>query len=232
MCRHAVRGFEEIRVRADFKIDSIEPARGLIGADVDVTIKGEGFGTSGSLNTGTDIDATDVHFTPKEIFAVFKIKSTAAGGNHSIKVIVAGKEHSADFFVQIPTRLRRDSITGLIDQQGGCGAYRTVSYTLLDQAGQPIDVDGVVDEILSNYSGPPDKAPKAVSANMLGGRVDDLVGYDTATPDCPPPFTATVTQNLSAKIGAVSYAMTTTNSLSVGRDSAGGKFVNITIVRP
>ena len=92
-----------------------------------------------------------------------------------------------NFFVRIPSRLRRDSLSDLVDEPGGCGATRTVQYTLLDQTGQIIDTDASVKEVLSAFSAPPGVKPvEAAQENFVVGRLADGVGY--GIPQCPGPF--------------------------------------------
>ena len=150
------------------------------------------------------------------------------------KVTIGKIEHTVNFFVQIPTRLQRDSISNLIDQPGGCGVTRQISYTLLDQAGRVIDTDDTADEIISNYSGPEGlKPPETSPVTFTAGTLNDKVGYGTKTTDCPPPFTATATQNFILRTAATkSYSLSTTNLISMGRDSSGAKFVSVTITTP
>ncbi len=237
--------FEEISVRVDFKIDSIEPDRCLIGADVDVTIKGDGFGTSGTLNTGANIEATDVHFTPREIFAVFKIKSAAAGGNHSIKVTIAGKEHSVDFFVQIPTSLQQDSISPITvvdpgpgpigDVPNACGAYRKIVYAVLDQGNPKQTIRGsisVTETVVSiTDSG---RQPFVLTQNTdENGRIEDLLALFRVHPICPGNGQSeSVRQTFSAKVAGRDFMLTTVKRIEYAKSSTGSYSINVVTENP
>jgi hypothetical protein len=131
-------------------------------------------------------------------------------------------------FVAVPTRLSRDSYSDLKDL-GGCGAKRDISYTLLDQKDDPIEEDVTLKEVISNFSGPEGlKPPTETSVVMNAGSANDVVGYNIALP-CPPPFTASMTQSFKVIKDSTTYALSTTNAISMGRNSDGTKFVNVTI---
>lgn len=135
--------------------------------------------------------------------------------------------NSMNFFVQIPTSARRNSISQLMDQQGGYGAFRDLNYTLLDQAGQAIIVDVEVSEVFSNITksdpGIPNPTPITIQANAE--EFNDRLGY--LIPSCPPPFTVSFTQKFTVKIGQTTYNLNNSNSISYGRDAQGNKFVNV-----
>ena len=133
-----------------------------------------------------------------------------------------------NFFVQVPTKLRRNSMSALQDE-GGCGAVRNLSYTLLDQNGDPIDTNGTISEGVSSFSGPPGvQPPLETQRTMSHGTFPDIVGYNIAT--CPPPFTATFVQSFTVHLNTAghAWALSSQNSVSMGRTSAGAKFVDIT----
>jgi hypothetical protein len=217
------------------KINSISPARGLQGVAYGVTITGAGFRSPASVTAaGTGIAVSEVHVgSSTEIIATFTVAGDAAGGNHAVTVTVSGQtSNSVNFYVQIPTKLRRDSITALQNQQGGCGATKTLEYTLLDQAGQIIADDLTVREVFSDFTstpaGLPPPTPRAPEANA--GHLVDTIGYEI--PTCPPPFTVSVTQTFTVTVGQTTYNLTTTNSVSYGRDASGNKFVTVTNTVP
>lgn len=202
-----------------------------------MNLVGTGFGNTKNKVTvqvgGTGISVVVDAVTTREILATFTIAANAEVGNHAVSVKVGNQpSNSVNFFVQVPTRLRRDSISALMNQQGGCGATKTLEYTLLDQAGEVIAEDLTVDEVLSNFtsnpSGLPPPLPKHALANA--GHLVDEVGYRIAT--CPPPFTISLTQKFTVKIGQTTYNLTTTNSVSYGRDASGNKFVTVTNTIP
>jgi len=102
-----------------------------------------------------------------------------------------------------------------------------LSYTLLDQNGDPIEEDVTLKETISDFSGPQGVKPTETSIVMNAGTADDVVGYNIDT--CPPPFTATMTQGFKVVKGSTTYNLTTTNSISMGRRSDGTKFVDVTL---
>ena len=215
------------------RVDSVTPERALIGHPVDVVINGSGFGTGlPTVEAGNGITVSNIQLiNSNEVRARFTIESTAPPGNHAVSVTTSsGLTTTAfgNFFVQVPTRLRRDSISGLIDQAGGCGVTRELSYSLLDQAGEPIEIDVTLKEAISNFVGPQGvKPPNETSIEMLSGTADDIVGY--AIPTCPPPFTASFTQTFTIVFGSQSFSLSTSNAISMGRTSSGAKFVDITM---
>jgi hypothetical protein len=179
-------------------IDDITPDQGPIDSSVGISVGGSGFGSSPSVTVGgTGITTSIQDHSEASISVILNISADASAGNHSITVTANGKQsNSVNFFVQIPTKLRRDSISGLQDEQGGCGATRSLQYTLLDQETEaaPIDTNGTIAEGMSNYSGPSGVQPPAqTSRSMSHGVFPDSVGYNYS-PGCPPAFTATFTQ--------------------------------------
>ncbi|MGH9899493.1 MAG: IPT/TIG domain-containing protein [Pyrinomonadaceae bacterium] len=222
-------------VRVNPRIDSISPARGLIGNTTTVTINGIGFAAGASVNAGTGISVSNIAVrSAQEIQANFNIAADAPGGNHSVTVTVNGQtSNSLNFFVQIPSRLRRDSISELTDEPGGrCGASRELAYTLVDQAGEVIMQDVTVQEVLSNFTSDPPglSPPEAKSPVTNAGHLIDTVGY--TIPTCPPPFTIRLTQTFTVNTGQITRNLSTANSISFGRDASGNKFVNDTNTTP
>ena len=112
--------------------------------------------------------------------------------------------------------------------EGGCGAVRILTYTLLDQNGDPINTNGTVSEGISGYSGPAGiPPPTETNMTMAQGTFQDTVGYTVDT--CPSAFTATFFQNFTVHLNTAghAWALSSQNSVSMGRTSAGAKFVNI-----
>jgi len=184
---------------------------------------------------GTDISVKDVIVgSTTELLATFTVSASATGGNHAVTVKAKGQtsDNSVTFFVQIPTKIRRDSISALQNETGGCGATKTLNYSLLDQAGVVISEDLTVDEVLSDFTSDPSGLqqpdPKHPPANA--GHLVDEVGY--RIPTCPPPFTISLTQKFTVTVGQTTYNLTTTNSVSYGRDASGNKFVTVTNTTP
>ncbi len=220
---------EDCSVAVTSHINSISPTRALRGTIIEVVIQGTGLastapGSTTTVSAGTGISVSiDPHFvTNSEVDATFTIAGDAPAGNHAVRVTVNGQtsDNSVNFFVQIPTKLRRDSMSGVISETNGtingqpnqCGAYRNLSYTLLDQGGQPILTNQPITELFTNYSGPPGSAPQNKTVNLTDRIVDDVVGFSTTAPTCPSPFTATVTQKFNVLVGLNVYNLSTTNS--------------------
>ena len=117
-------------------------------------------------------------------------------------------------------------------QPNQCGAYRTVSYTLLDQQGQAIITDMPITELISNYSGPPNVQPLNKTVNLNNGALNDLFAFFTSAPTCPSPFSATFTQNFNVSVGLNVYNLTTTNALTLARNASGTNTINVVITTP
>lgn len=211
------------------EITSISPDRGLINSTVGISIVGSGFGSGSTVTVGgTGVSASVQSFSATSLSVTLTISSAATPGNHGVTVTRAGKtSNSVNFFVQVPTSLRRDSTSDLNNQQGGCGATRTLSYKLLDQEGAEISSNDKLKETVSNYSGPAGvQPPVEKEVQMSNGTALDTVGYEI--PTCPPEFTATFTQTFKVIIGTESYTLTSSNAISMGRTGSGSKFVDIT----
>lgn len=224
---YAVEGNEGVEVRPS--LTSIAPNRGPVGGTVNVFIFGDGFTASSTVTiSGSGVTHSTVNFdSSTQLSTIFQIATDAIEGNHAVSVTTNDvTSNSVNFFVQIPTKLRRDSISNLISQPNGCGVIRNLSYTLLDQSGQAIAVEDTITETFSNFSGPEGlRPPNETSAQMSGGVVNDTVGY--LITDCPPSFTASFTQGFDAVIGTHTFHLTSSNAISMGRTSSGTKFVDI-----
>jgi hypothetical protein len=214
------------------RIDSITPGRGLINSTIGVSIIGAGFAGSSTVSVaGTGVTASVQSSSSTSLSVNLNISANATPGDHGVTVTTSGKtSNSVNFFVQVPTSLRRDSISGVNDQLGGCGATRTLAYHLLDQEGAEISSGDSLKETFSNYSGPAGVAPPTEkTVQMASGVATDTVGYQI--PTCPAAFTATFTQTFTVVIGAQSYALTSSNAISMGRTGSGTKFVDITFTQ-
>jgi len=134
------------------RITDIEPAQGPIDSSVGISIGGSGFGTSPSVSVaGTGITTNIQASSETSISVTLNISADATAGNHGVTVTVNGNQsNSVNFFVQIPTKLERNSYGDLQDQPGGCGARRILQYTVLDQGGDPIDTNGTITEGIDN----------------------------------------------------------------------------------
>jgi hypothetical protein len=90
----------------------------MVGTEIDVIIRGRGLRTTTSINAGAGITvAINPNFvTEAEVDATFSIAANAQGGNRSVIVTAGGRQsNSVNFFVQIPSSLRRDSISQLMN---------------------------------------------------------------------------------------------------------------------
>lgn len=135
-----------IRQRAP-KITSISPAKGPIGATTSVTLSGQGFRTSPSVNAGSGITVTINSKSDTQIQASFAISSSASGGNRSVTVTAAGQtSNTVNFYVQVPTSVAVISTTvqgPAVCSPGFAGWSRTVTLGLRDQSNNPIKLGGI-----------------------------------------------------------------------------------------
>jgi hypothetical protein len=212
-------------------IDDIQPALGPIGSSVGISIGGKGFGNSPTVNVaGSGVSTSVQDHTDVSISVTLTISSDAAGGNHGVTVAVNGKQsNSVDFYVQIPTKLRRDDPGNLTDEQGGCGAFRILSYSVLDQQDAVIDTNGALSETITDYQGPEEARLSPNSTTLAHGTFTDRIGY--FIPTCPPAFTATCNQGFKVALGGHDYTLSSHNAISMGRTSEGSKFVNLTFTQ-
>ncbi len=101
-------------------IDSISPAQGPVGQNIQVTISGAGFsGSNLSVQAGAGITVTINTSSATEIQATFAIAANAAVGPRSVTVTANGQTSFAfGFAVQscaIPVNFRKVSALGLTD---------------------------------------------------------------------------------------------------------------------
>jgi hypothetical protein len=222
-------------VRVTPRIDNITPGLGPVDSSVGISIVGSGFGTSPTVSVGGGGITTTVQTSSNTSISVtLNISAEASAGDHAITVTANGQQsNSINFFVQIPTKLERKSISNLDDQEGGCGVVRHLSYQVLDQNGDPIKMGGTISEGISGFSSVPSaiSAPPATQRTIVDGIFPDDVGY--LIPSCPPAFTATFVQSFTVGINTAGYAwaLSSQNSVSMGRTSAGAKFVDITFTQ-
>ncbi len=250
-----------LQVNVQPQITGITPPRGLIGNSVSVTIKGNGFSPSPSVFAGSDIPVTVDSYSSTQISATFAIAPSANGGNHNVVVTVAGQPSpAANFYVQIPKTLIRDtgygtgglgslvSITNgnVLDIYGNtlltgeCGVYRNIGYFLIDQESpaQTIQGDYTLVENFTNYTTdvqgltppPTEDNPIVYAQTMLG----DTQFFGTkATSGCPGSNDhESFDQNLTVEIDSShSYGLSMENSISRGYYS-GTPTVNVTIINP
>jgi hypothetical protein len=238
-----------------FTINSILPARGVVGATIGIAIFGSGFNTNSTPTvaiSGSGVTASEVHVSSSgEITANINITRDAATGNHAVKVVSSGfSSNSVTFFVQVPTSLRRDSLSDIIEISNGdvvdglgvlrlsgqCGAYRNVVYQLMDQKTpepQPIAAALEVDETFSNYQGPTNLNPGLLKTGetRYDGKIADVIGVVDSSPHCPGALTLSFNQGFVALIGTRSYILTTTNSVGISYDLADW-VINVNMTHP
>jgi hypothetical protein len=136
-------------------LNSVSPARGPTGSSVSVTLNGNGFGSSPTVNVGSGITVTVNSCTNTQIQASFAISASAAGGNRAASVTAGGQTSlTVNFYVQIPASLsiaRGDKTTPEASctfvsggtTYTGCGLTRSFTYQVNDQAGSPIQAEGL-----------------------------------------------------------------------------------------
>ena len=229
------------------QITSISPPRGLIGITVDVNIVGRGFGSNPTVQVaGTGISVAYDFRGDTEILARFAIAANAQPGNHAVTVRVGTQiSNSVNFFVYVPTRLVRNSLSDVIRIDPGpgnvvdsfgqivatnrCGAYRRLTYTLVDQSGQTITDEASITESFSNYQGPPDSAPESRTVMTTQGQIGDVVGMTKTYPNCPSNGEgASFNQSFTATIFGMTFNLTTANSIQMQK-SSGNYTITITM---
>lgn len=183
------------------RIDSLTPARGLIGSMISVTINGRGFRTPSTISfAGGGITADGIVVSSStQLTAEFTISPNATPGNHAVTVTSRGQtsSNSKNFFVQVPGRLvpldtpqapngigplrtpvNEDVVTlsGQVVVRNVCGVYRSYLFFLADQEGQRIFTNFTLDELFSNVVSPPQLAPPAYMPTNFGPNdaIEDL----------------------------------------------------------
>lgn len=230
-------------------ITDIFPQKGSVGGKIELTVIGNGFTSSTSISPVAGITFSNLVVNGENsLTAQMLVSGETVGGNHEIKVVSNDTtSNGKNFFVQIPTRARRDSFApivirdptpGNIVNAGGtiiasnvCGAYRNLEYTLLDQHDNVLllgDLDKniglTVTEVLTGFqSNPPRTPPSPVTSltNNLGEF------YDIVATFTPPPcqdlgvFSFSLNQAFTVKVDSKVFSLTTTNAISVARTGAG-----------
>lgn len=188
------------------KIESISPARGLVGTTVAVTINGSKFGSGSTVSVGGNgVTASNVtRVSSTKITANLVIAAEAMSGNRGITVTSRGlASNSVDFYVQIPYAFTAISVTqtDLMCEAGTWGYGAQVQYQVVDEANQPITTAGMTpEEIFSVSTGgglteyKPFARPPTTDAN---GRFRD-VPIGTCT-NAPSNFCANVRQQFRIK---------------------------------
>ena len=232
------------------RIDSISPDRALIGQPVDVVIRGIGFGTGNpTVDAGSGIGVVINSASGTQINARFNIDTNASAGNHGVSVTTSTGQLiiGGNFFVQVPTRLRRDVLgqTVVIDPGPGnvvnsfgvvtatnrCGGYRNVTYTLVDQQSQAILLAVPITETFDNYQGPPEIAPQDKTVFTLNGVIGDTLGLTGSHPDCPPVFSLSFNQRFRVDTSP-SFQLSTVNAISMSKSSSGSYTISVNMTTP
>ncbi len=253
-CESQPRYFEpDVGITSRPTITSITPNQAVVGSNIDVIISGNGFrpGLEFVPVQGIVIYDIDV-LNSTQISAKFQIAENAAGGNRSIQVKVLQIVSSGkNFFVQIPTKVRRDEFTNIVirEKRPGdfvnifgetthtnvCGAFRNIKYTLLDQASNPILQELSVSEILTDFipsdPGIPVPQPKNTTTNDEG-IFGDQIAVAYAPPCDVPPFNYTLKQRFKVTVGQSMYNLTTLNDVSVSKTAPAQWTINVTITTP
>ena len=234
------------------RVDSVSPERALIGQPVDVVINGSGFGTgTPTVSAGSGITVSNVQLINSgEVRARFTIATNAPGGNHAVSVTTSLGQTTTingNFFVQIPTRLRRDILAqtvvidpgpgdvvnsfGVVTATNRCGGYRNVTYTLVDQQGEVILLAVPITETIDNYQGPPEIAPQDKTVFTSSGVIGDTLGLTGPHPTCPPPFSLSFNQRFRVDTSP-SFQLSTVNSVSMSKSSSGSYTIAVNMTTP
>jgi hypothetical protein len=144
-------------------ISSIDPAQGLVGTAINnVMITGTGFTVVASVNAGSNVSVSNVHFVSStQLTATFTPSNApSAGGNQGVTVTVSSHpSNSANFYVQVPTHIayintsqtpnsgQSTTVSGtsinIVSLSAGtiatnaCGGYMWLTYQLMDQEATP-----------------------------------------------------------------------------------------------
>lgn len=239
----AYDGTAQAQVTVAPRIDAIAPGQGVKGTTVGVTITGNGFGSSPTIQVaGGGITASVTSYSATSINANFSIADSATGGDHGVTVNVGGiTSNSVNFYVQIPTKVGKLNfpgapngvgplvtlmdgdvvdLAGMVKKTHQCGVYRNLAYELLDQAGESITQAYSITETFSNYMGP-DSLPADLTINIPeNGVIGDTQYFGRTAPSCPGSDDhESFNQKFIAKVGGKNYNLTTVVHISKGRFS-------------
>ena len=210
-------GWEACIVEVDFAVAAseepatvigISPSLGPAGGSVTVFIAGTGFPSNPAV-MAPGITVTVNNSNSSGIQATFAIPVGMKGGN--VSVTVSGATGSANFYVQIPTTLVRQTYTGdppagapggygpletpvggaIVNAAGAvlaqprCGVFRNVTYLLVDQADPPHviqDLTVTLTESFSEFSGTPPQ-PDTLKVSVLLQNCPGGIGSDRCEAD-------------------------------------------------
>jgi hypothetical protein len=236
-------------------VTSVSPNRGGVGSTTRVTINGTGFRSNATtVSAGTGISATVVSVTNNNtrIIADFTIAANATGGSRPVRVTVRGVPSisNVNFFVQIPTKVSA-AISSIVIREPNpgdfkdifnqtthtnvCGAYRNVTYTLLDQVGNPILQVLNVNEVLTDFTPSDPRVPPPIPNDTVTtdeGIFGDTLGVAYAPPCTVPPFSYTIKQEFQVTVGQSIYDLTTKNTISVSKFASAQWTISLTNTTP
>ncbi len=89
-----------------------------------------------------------------------------------------------------------------------------------------------LDEVFSNYQGPPPLVPNPKTVLTLNGVIGDKQGLTGPFPTCPPPFSLSFNQHFRTQVGATTFVLTTVNAIAMSKDGAGNYAITITLNTP
>jgi YD repeat-containing protein len=225
-------------------INSIDPAMGLVGNGVPVTISGKGFGTAPTLTLGGGITASNISANDTQITATLNIPSSAAGGDQTLTVTNQGFSTQGDtFFVQVPTFFTPKNYNAPIISgcaSPGNGFFADLTYQVADQNGTAITVAGLTPQEHVTVNGTatfsgfrPFATPQSTPT---GGVFDDTPIGSCVTTDPPgQQGCADVVQTFNIVVGSTTYSIstqTTRRDCSFGQRvtvSPGGVFTSGTV---
>lgn len=229
-------------------ITDIFPEKGSVGGKFELTIIGNEFSGSTSIVPISGITFSNISVNgANSLTAEMQITGNISGGAKEIKVVSNNiTSNGKSFFVQIPTKARRDSSSDIVihdptpgdivDGGGGiratnvCGAYRNFVYTLLDQNGDTLELGSLdenigltITEILKDYQSNPSGIPppnaKTTLTNNIGEFYDIIAAFQA--PPCHPPFSFSQNQEFKVTVDSKDFMLTTKNSMSVARTGVG-----------
>lgn len=221
-------------------IDMIEASRGLIGSVVAVNITGRNFGANPQLQVGgKGISVSVQGRTSTEIVATFTISTNEqALGNHAVTVRAGTRTSpSKNFFVYVPrgVAVEQQSDVIMIDPGPGdvvapdgmtvetnrCGAYRKLTYRVVDQSGALLEDQGVVTETVCDTAQNGCPVVKTLNISTAEhGRFGDIVGFTRGHPMCPQNGEgAMLRQTFVIRINERSFTLTTIRQISMSKQN-------------
>jgi hypothetical protein len=232
------------------RVTSIDITKGVPGGGYNITITGSGFAAGATVSldptSGVTAGGTQV-VSSTQIFTEFTVANNASGGDRRVIVTVAGQASTdqVKFFVQIPTKVTRDSQSSITTcdpslctingQPNKCGAFRTLTYQIWDQRNpaQTVEEPGTVTEFISQWSDASETTIETQSDDVnANGIFADLVGVTGIGSACPSNGNlADLRQKFSVSINSVSHNLTTRRRIQMSK-SSGAYSINISTTTP